>query len=91
MFLLDDSEGEEDENPREVTALSTGTGVEESWDDDVFSDEEPDEESVAKHNSSIDSLITKDHFFLPAELHASGYRLPPNEFRIIQGQFDDVD
>ncbi len=98
MFIvldLSESEPEEEDDPRELTALSTGTGVEESWDDNVFSDQEPDEESETKpyDRGNIASQLKDNnaYYFLPAQLHASACSVPPNQFQIIQGQFDDVD
>ncbi|XP_057370302.1 leucine-rich repeat protein soc-2-like isoform X1 [Daphnia carinata] len=81
-------------DPSEVTASSTGTGVEESWDDEVFCDYEADIEPtwhVPQFSSGQKKSVNDDYFFLPSELHAASCKLPPNQFNIIHGQFDDIE
>lgn len=77
-----------------MTASSTGTGIEESWDDEVFCDYEADIKStwhVPHFSSGRKESGNDDCFFLPAELHAVSCKLPPSQFNIIQGQFDDIE
>ncbi|KAK4021124.1 leucine-rich repeat protein soc-2 [Daphnia magna] len=81
-------------DPSEVTASSTGTGIEESWDDEVFCDYEADIKStwhVPHFSSGRKESGNDDCFFLPSELHAVSCKLPPSQFNIIQGQFDDIE
>ena len=78
-------------NLNEITS-STVTECEESWDDKVFSDQEFDETDLISQANMASKCINREgHFFLPSQLHATSCSLPPNQFRIIQGQFDDVD
>lgn len=80
----------DNDNLHEKTAASTGTGVEESWDDE-YSDEERDLSKSSELMRSDKQCNVDQHFFLPSELHASPCRLPPHQFNVIQGQFDDAD
>lgn len=81
----------------ESSTLSAGTGVEETWDDEVlFSD--ADSPETAKMHVGITSVLKNgvqvddDHYFLPAKLHPKTTCCrAPTQFRVIRGQFDDAE
>lgn len=80
------------DDPHEVTTSLYRNGVEEPWDEKVFSDEEFDELELDHIDKDLTNCKSQDdHFFLPSQLHALSCSLPPNQFLTIQGQFDDVD
>lgn len=65
--------------------------VEETWDDDVYSDPDVQElrRQVVPNMASRCNKFNDEHHFLPAYLHSPSHSRLPNNFPVIKGQFDD--
>lgn len=64
--------------------------VEESWDEEAYSDPDLREfQASILPNMASKCNTNEDHVFIPASLHPISCSRPPNEFPVIEGQFDD--
>ncbi len=85
-------EGEASRNESQHnTAVPVVPYVEETWDDDVYSDPDVQElrRQVVPNMASRCNKFNDEHHFLPAYLHSPSHSRLPNNFPVIKGQFDD--
>lgn len=96
---MDDASSDPEESEIAVNNFNTcdsrpeasATPIEESWDEDAYSDVDVDELRYNITPNIATKCNNQDNFhrFLPACLHSSSFSQPHNKFPIIQGQFDD--
>ena len=87
-----ETESLSDENLQPRSTADQDPPVEESWDDEPFSDPDLSELQQEIPPNMASKYDTFDgHLFIPSVLHSSSYCRPHNDFPIIEGQFDDDD